>query len=589
MKKTTLIIILSCIFASLAFAGAINVTHIQNAKIDSGTASLTTLTVSGTANIAGFTSAGANFSNATITGSTIDSSTIGSITTLNTLYVDGNRGDTYTADGGLSRPYKTVAAALTAVNADSGKSWVVNIAPGDYTANLTITGPRHLRFQAPAGGVTLSGTILINSGVGSYDRIEFVGVNGHRAEKGPAMTISGKITATRTNDSLIYVNFDGCYITGAFEATTAGTWVLQYRNCRVNGAITGTFAVNTQLDSSILIETYGFNEFTGAITGIVSFYNCNGSDIYSNLTITPWFENRFTHTSFAGSVSIIPQAGAASNAIYVDDISYKNLVARTPTITGAAYSQLGFNPAVPGAIGGTTPAAGTFTNIAGGNLTVSSVAANAIMKSQGAANVIASSITDNGTNVTVGEMIFANLTGNVTGNASNADHATNSDTVYVPKITAGSGTGISVTNTGSLNMTVYTVSANYVAFTDTDTTKGLVIATLPAKTKIKAIYADTTAAYTGANISAANLAVGITAEGGNTLILEHGVLSGTVTKGLANADMGSAMSAAALIQGGYLPSWSGTTAIYATLLTVGENTDKLATGATTFYIITERY
>lgn len=277
--------------------------------------------------------------NVAITGGTIDGATIGNLTTLNTLYVDGNRSDSYTADGGVSRPYKTVLAALTAINADVGKSWIVKVAPGTYSDNLTITGPRSLRIEG--AGVTLSGTILINSGVGSYDRIEFIGVDGGRAEKGPAMTISGKITAERTNDSLIYVGFHGCLISGEFEATTSGTWVLQYENCRVNGAITGTLAVNTQLDNTILIEAYGFNEFVGVITGIVSFYNVNGADIYSNITTTPWFENRFTHTSFAGSVSMIPQGAAISKVIYVDDISYKNLLARTPTVTGATYSQLG--------------------------------------------------------------------------------------------------------------------------------------------------------------------------------------------------------------------------------------------------------
>jgi hypothetical protein len=262
----------------------------------------------------------------------------GGVTTLNTLYVDGNKTGTYDADGGISRPYKTVLAALTAINADVGKSWIVKVAPGTYSDNLTITGPRSLRIEG--AGVTLSGTILINSGVGSYDRIEFVGVEGGRAEKGPAMTVSGKITATRTNDSLIYVGFHGCLISGEFEATTNGTWVLQYSNCRVNGAITGTFAENTQLDASILIGAYGFNEFVGTVSGIVSFYNCNGADIYATINTTPWFENRFTHSSFAGAVSIIPQVGASSALIYVDALSIKSLIARTPTITGATYSQL---------------------------------------------------------------------------------------------------------------------------------------------------------------------------------------------------------------------------------------------------------
>lgn len=273
-----------------------------------------------------------------LTGS-LSATTLGSTAMPNkNIYVDMSRTDTYTADGSILKPYKTILAALTVINADVGKNWVMNVASGTYADNLTITGPRLLRIVG--SGVTISGTILINSGVGSYDRIEFVGVDGFRAEKGPAMTISGKITAERTNDSLIYVDFNGCLVSGEFEATTSGTWVLQYQNCRITGAITGTLAVNTQLDNTILIESYGFNEFVGAITGIVSFYNCHDSDFYCAITTTPWYENRFSHCNFTSTVSIIPQVGASSVLTYVDDISAKALMLRSPTLTGVTISRM---------------------------------------------------------------------------------------------------------------------------------------------------------------------------------------------------------------------------------------------------------
>lgn len=306
------------------------------------------------------------------------------------IWVDGARTDTYTADGSLARPYKTVLAALTAINADVGKSWVVNVASGTYSDNLTITGPRYLRIEAQ-GGVTLSGTILINSGVGSYDRIEFVGhVEGPRAEKGPGLTISGNITCTRTNDSLIYVGFSGCYVTGDLECTTNGTWVLQYKNCRVNGNIKGTFDGLTA-DQTILIETYGFNEFaTGTISGKTSFYNCNGTDFYGTINTTPWYENKFQHCTFAGSISIVPQVGAASALIYIDDVSYKSLLARTPTITGATYSEID-NTHI-------TSYATTFdTNVAAAGVTLSGTT----LAADGTDDAISITITPKGTGSTV--------------------------------------------------------------------------------------------------------------------------------------------------------------------------------------------
>ena len=90
--------------------------------------------------------------------------------------------------------------------------------------------------------------------------------------------------------------------------------------------------------------------------------------------------------------------------------------------------------------------------------------------------------------------------------------ATTSAGVTGVNITAGSGTGITVNNTGSINRQVYKVTTAFGAYTDSDTTKGIVIATLPAKMKIVGFYADTTTQYTGGSTNAATMVVGITAE-----------------------------------------------------------------------------
>ncbi len=157
------------------------------------------------------------------------------------------------------------------------------------------------------------------------------------------------------------------------------------------------------------------------------------------------------------------------------------------------------------------------------------------------------------------------------------------------QVTIGSGTGITVNNTGNINRQVYKVTTTYAAYSDVDTKKGIVITTLPVKTKLVGAYADTTSAYTGGTVAAATLVVGVTAEDGAEIIASHNVFSGVVTKGLADADMGTGMTRAGSIQGGYLPSWTGTTAIYATLNTTVGNTNALTAGSTTFYLVTERY
>lgn len=76
-----------------------------------------------------------------------------------TLYVDANRGDVYTADGTISRPYKTIQAAL--VVATSGDLCIV--APGTYTGAVTI--PSGVSIQGSGtSGTTFSGTVTTTAG-----------------------------------------------------------------------------------------------------------------------------------------------------------------------------------------------------------------------------------------------------------------------------------------------------------------------------------------------------------------------------------------------------------------------------------------
>lgn len=155
-------------------------------------------------------------------------------------------------------------------------------------------------------------------------------------------------------------------------------------------------------------------------------------------------------------------------------------------------------------------------------------------------------------------------------------------------ITAGTGTGLTVNSTGNLNRQVYKVTVTYAGFSAAALTADHTIATLPAKTKIVGFYADTTVSFTGGTVSAATLTVGKSA-GGVEYIAIHDVKSAAITKGLVDADMGTELTRAAAIQGGAVVNWTGTTTVSARITTVTANTDQLAAGSTTFYIVTERY
>ena len=155
-------------------------------------------------------------------------------------------------------------------------------------------------------------------------------------------------------------------------------------------------------------------------------------------------------------------------------------------------------------------------------------------------------------------------------------------------ITPASGTGITINYLGAPTRKVYKVTTVFGAYTAAGTTKGIVIATLPAKTKLVAFYADTTIKYVGGTINAATLEVGVTVEGAAQIIAPHDVYTNPILKGLADADMGTSMTRAAAIQGGLLSSWTTTTAIYATIDATAGNTSVLTQGSTTFYLVTEQ-
>jgi hypothetical protein len=267
-----------------------------------------------------------------------------------TFYVDGSRSDTYTADGSMSRPYKTIAACQDAINVITAglvgseanyetAKFAVKIAPGKYTDAITIntTGQaKYLKYEME--GVEISGAMTIKQEqlglTDYYSKIDFVGGYGAFPEKGRCGRITGTITFLKTAyDSLAYDNFFGVEITGAIlygatPGTGYGTWVLGLENSSLSAtsSITTNFAVG---DHCVLLVTNGFNEVKCALTGEIDLYDCNNTTFYGALTITPTAECRLKNCHFTSTVSII----AAKN-LYTDESSLKSIYDRTPTLTG---------------------------------------------------------------------------------------------------------------------------------------------------------------------------------------------------------------------------------------------------------------
>ena len=153
------------------------------------------------------------------------------------------------------------------------------------------------------------------------------------------------------------------------------------------------------------------------------------------------------------------------------------------------------------------------------------------------------------------------------------------------QITAGTGTGLTVNDAGSVRNQVYKVTLDYTGLSAAATTATHTIATLPAGVKIVGIIADTTAEYTGGSVSAATIEVGIDSGDTDAFLAAHDVFSGAVVVGDADADLGTLIIRANAVSGGYI-NWSGTTVISVLLTTTTDDTENLTQGSTTYYIET---
>jgi hypothetical protein len=265
------------------------------------------------------------------------------------FWVDGNRTDTYTEDGSLARPYKTIKSCQDAINVltaglvssdtdyDKAK-YVVNIAAGTYSDNITIntTGQaKYLRYNMM--GVIISGNISIKQEqlglTDYYSKVEFFGGIGNRPEKGRIAKISGDVTFLKTAyDSLQYdaffgIEFTGEILYGATAGTGYGTWVLYLEKCILNSiskSITTNFAAGSHC---VLIEANDC-EIKYRLLGVIDLYDINNCSL-RNIDITPANGCTIKNTTFTGTVIMV-----ASKNLSMDLMSMVSMYSQTVTLTG---------------------------------------------------------------------------------------------------------------------------------------------------------------------------------------------------------------------------------------------------------------
>ncbi len=149
-----------------------------------------------------------------------------------------------------------------------------------------------------------------------------------------------------------------------------------------------------------------------------------------------------------------------------------------------------------------------------------------------------------------------------------------------PQVTAGSGTGVTVNDAGQVRRTVYSVTVDRTQFISASTTHDITIATLPAKARLVGVVADLTTTFAcTATCTTATLSMTLgSAAGGAQYLVSFDADAAAARFGLLDADLGTSLARASAIQGGDLPSWTGTTPVS---LRLTSGTGNLGTGAAT--------
>lgn len=159
-----------------------------------------------------------------------------------------------------------------------------------------------------------------------------------------------------------------------------------------------------------------------------------------------------------------------------------------------------------------------------------------------------------------------------------------------PILVAGSDTGLTVNDTGSLRTQVYKVSLAKENFDTAATNHDVTIATLPAKSIVHAVYAHVTEAFVCASVcTTATLSATIGISAGGVEFAESFDLDAAIAWfGDADAEVGTALDIAGNTNGGYI-STAGTAVVLRGVSGTGNWGDGAATylsnGAVSVYIL----
>lgn len=180
-------------------------------------------------------------------------------------------------------------------------------------------------------------------------------------------------------------------------------------------------------------------------------------------------------------------------------------------------------------------------------------------------------LSSDGSNVSVGSGL------NVNGNLSVQNSGNLS--IVATNGTAGSGTGITTNSASVVRTFLHKITVAETALTAASTTEDITIWTVPAKTRLVRIAAESTVGFTGGGLT--NMTVSCGSFAGSTAYLNAGSIFGAAVVGDAAAEVGSGLLSATYAD---FLSFSTTSPISCRFTSTTANVVAATAGSVTFYI-----
>jgi hypothetical protein len=235
---------------SVAATGTMSGSNLSGTNTGDQTITLTgDVTGSGTGTFAATISALA-VTNAKIANTTIDLTAkvtgllpLGNLASLQVnkyFYVDGQRTDSYTADGSSFRPFKTIGASITQIitNADNATHpYNVIVMPGAYAETLTFNNANlyNITFTSASGGDSAIQNTTVNGITSTSNNTNLANLIFNGITTNGAVNLTGDINATNFGSTQIL--FSGCQFNNSSSTIVLNNVNnVNFYNCQIQGS-----------------------------------------------------------------------------------------------------------------------------------------------------------------------------------------------------------------------------------------------------------------------------------------------------------------------------------------------------------------